>query len=67
MSWNPKSGVGMFEPGCIHCAYCGWKPDDPWDTSPDGFAYDDVNKEWACTECIEQNLKDETEAGEARS
>lgn len=50
MSWNPASGIQMFEPGCIQCACCGWKPEDPWDDSPEGFKFND---QWECGECQE--------------
>lgn len=61
MSWNPKSqNVSYFEPGCICCAGCGWRPDDQWDTSPEGFtfvAYPSPeypnSGQWECDECRE--------------
>jgi hypothetical protein len=47
MTWNPASGIAMFEPGCIRCAKCGQKPEDPWDDAPEGFEY---NEGWWCVE-----------------
>lgn len=51
MSWNPATGIGMFEPGCIQCSECGWKPEDPWDDSPEGFTYTQLCG-WLCEPCF---------------
>lgn len=58
MSWNPKSGIGMFEQGCIQCACCGWRPEDGWDDSPEGFdfvQYGDLGGQWECDDCQEKS------------
>lgn len=44
--------ITKFEPGCIQCSECGWKPDDEWDTDPEGFK--EIGKEWFCDECAEK-------------
>lgn len=51
MSWNPKTGIEMFESGCIQCSQCGFKPDDAWDDSPEGFTYTQLVG-WVCDECM---------------
>lgn len=63
MSWNPASGIGMFEPGCIKCNCCGFKPDDPWDDCPDGFVFAEdrffpPQGDWLCTDCFEKEMED---------
>lgn len=40
-----------FEPGSIQCCECGWKPEDPWNDSPDDFVKLDIK--WYCNDCAE--------------
>ena len=60
MSWNPKSGIEMFEPGCIQCVDCGWKPEDPWDDALEGFdyvIYEGLGGQWECEECQKKEIE----------
>lgn len=54
MNFNPKKHtIDMFEPGSIQCSVCGHKPEDSWDTSPEGFKWND---QWECEECQHARL-----------
>jgi hypothetical protein len=33
----------------VRCQYCGWKAEDPWDESPEGFSI--IDGECLCDEC----------------
>lgn len=39
----------VFEPGDCVCGYCGWKPEDVWDDSPEGFKR--IDGVWTCDHC----------------
>jgi hypothetical protein len=41
---------GQFEPGSVCCQYCGWRPEDRWDDSPEGFVRE--GSRWTCDECV---------------
>ena len=56
MSWNPNAGISYFEPGCIRCADCGFKPEDPWDDAPEGFDYETF-EQWMCEACLTTALE----------
>lgn len=49
--WTTKD-IGRFEPGDIRCVECDWKPEDPWDTEPDGFW--NVGDDCYCDLCAKQ-------------
>lgn len=48
-----------FEPGCISCIECGWKPEDKWATDPEGFEYHE-SLGWVCDECDESLNQSDT-------
>lgn len=54
MTWSPNSGLLMFEPGCIQCTHCGFKPDDPWDEEPEDFEFFAEDDGWLCECCSEE-------------
>lgn len=36
LNYNPKKhGIEDFEPGCIVCAGCGYRPESCWDPTPE--------------------------------
>ncbi len=56
-----KDYIRNFEPGDVQCSCCGWKPEDPWDTHPEGFViadYGDLGTQWECEECYKENQKE---------
>ena len=56
MIFNPrKHTIDMFEPGSIKCSLCENKPDDAWDTSPEGFFWVEYigGGQWECDECVQ--------------
>jgi hypothetical protein len=48
--------LGHF--GGVQCAYCGWKAEDVWDDSPEGFL--DSDGECVCEACFEEFEKEES-------
>lgn len=52
--------IEYFEPGCIQCSTCGHKPEDPWDTDPEGFT--ELQSEWLCDDCLEVDKAERLQA-----